>query len=311
VRLPIHAAGIGLLLLGVVLGQGCGPELCASATPASHVQPSLLAQSLITMATLVVKPAYMLASLLLILWLRRSRERDLVLLRRAMVAFLVGEVACALAYALPASWCLPLEIVHGAGMVVMGTLLTWGIFALVDHRVLGLTDPAARCQVQRLCQRCWKREPVVCGVHRIFEFAALALVPLALMPWAAPLRPRTVDFDLFFRVVEWGRGLGQLVVEQRLYPGLAAVLFAVTAVILLVGDSRSFRRAEAPFFAGLGLLAFATMRFVLHGAFAEMPPWADVWEELTELFTVFGLALSLWVFRTPLGLGPDAAQEEG
>lgn len=286
-----------------------GPGRRALAVALPHVRSSMLAQSLVTMATLVVKPTYMIASLLLIVWLRRSRDRDLVLIRRAMVAFLAGEVSCALAYAFPQA-CDPLEIVHGAGMVVMGALLAWGTFTLVDRRILALSDPAARCQIQRLCRRCWKRDPVVCGVHRIFEFAALALVPLALMPWAAPLRPRTISFDLFFRVVEWGRGFGQLVVEQRIYPGLAALLFAVTALILLVGDSRSIRRAEAPFFAGIGLLLFSTMRFVLNRAFVEMPPWSDVWEEFTELFTVFGLALSLWTFRTQLGLGSTAAIEE-
>ncbi|MFH0901122.1 MAG: hypothetical protein V2A73_10890, partial [Pseudomonadota bacterium] len=71
------------------------------------------------------------------------------------------------------------------------------------------------------------------------------------------------------------------------------------------GKSEAIRRAQAPFFAGFGLLAFSVFRFFLVESFRSAPYWAEFWEETTELAVVLALCLFLWVMRRQLRLLVD------
>jgi hypothetical protein len=77
---------------------------------------------------------------------------------------------------------------------------------------------------------------------------------------------------------------------------------------LLAMGERWTRRAAAPFFTGLGISSFALMRFALTRAFASAPPWADIWEELTELSAIAAVGALLWIFRAQFGLSGASAE---
>jgi rhodanese-related sulfurtransferase len=283
--------------------------------PAALLRPPRLAltgaqEFLEAFGGFVVKPGYMLLALVLVFLLRRSRERDLVLIFWSLVAFLVGETACYVnmygAHGLSTAW----ELLHGAGMLVQNVLLPWGVFVFLDRRVLRFTDDDAACAGQRLCGRCWKRDDVSCGLQRVFLIVVVALGALALFPLSAPLRPAKVMMSIYG--IEWPYfvSLLEVFVEFRIYAGLALLFLAATLVLLLTGRTGT-RRAQLPFFLGFGFLVFPLLRFFLLEAYRDMPVWAEWWEEATEFLAVAGLGFFLWVFRRPFalfGTAKDAAQ---
>ena len=264
-------------------------------------QWSTFQQLAATTSGLVIKPTYMVLCLCLILVLRRAGSRDLVLVRRALVIFLVGEGFCAVAFLTAGSTALLLDVFHGLGMVGMGLYLPWGFFVMLDERVLRLHDPKARCVVQRFCGTCVKKDEVSCAMQRLFLFTSLALLPLALLPWTVPIAAHDHLATILGSDVRFHYALELQLLEFRLFPALAVVLLLLTLWHLRRGFA-GIPRAEWPFFGAVGLLTYSLMRLFLLEATRRQPVWADFWEELTELLTLAGVALVLWVFRRPLGL---------
>ncbi|MFC1707473.1 rhodanese-like domain-containing protein [Planctomycetota bacterium] len=287
---------------------GAGPRLAPELLAPRELRATWFEQVAITVSGFLIKPLYMVLTLLLVLFLRYASSRDLVLTRRALVAFLVGESICAANFLVAGGTSAALELLHGAGMVVMGALLPWGIFVLVDHRILHLADPEARCLVQRFCGHCSKREPVSCGVQRMFIYATAAMALVTLMPLTSPLRPLNVTIPVLGGDVQWVKPFSVMVVELRLYPVLGALLFALALIGLKRGGD-SIRTAELPFFLGVGVSSFSLFRYFLLETYRHMPIWGDIWEELTELFIVALTGLFLMVFRKQLGLRHDSAAE--
>jgi rhodanese-related sulfurtransferase len=268
------------------------------------VDATWLEQLLVVVTAFVVKPTYMLLALALGLWLWRRRERDLSLLGTSMVLFFVGEALCALRF-VGAGPCDPLELGHGLGMVAMGGWFSWGLFELFDRRVLGYSDPARTCVLGRFCQRCWKREAVPCGLHRIMRFVLPVLMLLSLVPLTAMPRPKVLEYPVFGTMVPDEATPFIEIMQMRVYPIFALWLFVVASFDLRRGKT-GLEHAKAPFFVGMGFLSYALLRFFLQYAFGDAVFWANAWEEVTELATVLTLIWILWVFRVQLALGRRA-----
>ena len=285
---------------GLELETGEGQALSASgpAPPAERI--SVWQQVAETAAGLGFKPTYMLLSLALGLALLREKARDLKLLRWGLLLFFLGEAACAIDYWIAGDRGLALDLIHGTGMVLMGMLVGWGLFELLESRVLRMVEPEARCALQRFCGRCWKQGDASCGLHRMMLLVAPALAVLAMIPWSTPLRTMLVHQRVFLSDVQFSYSLGQLLVDFRLFP-LLAVLCFLTTFALLWGGVASLRRAKLPFFAGLGLMSFSVFRHFLVEAYRSSPVWLDFWEEATELVLTVALGFFLLTFRKQLG----------
>lgn len=316
-RVRVVAGGISAWrAAGMTVVRGEGAALARSTADALPDLPLDRGEQLVaTSAAVVLKPAYMLLTLALILWLRRGRPPEplrgpmrLVLL--GLVSFEIGETACAVDFfAHGQGLFYPIDFVHGLGMAGMVALLPWGVFQLVDAKVVRLVDPAAHCSVQKLCGHCWKREPVSCGLHRLFVFLIPALALVALMPLTAPLAPARFSSRVFLGVGESGMPVVNQLVELRVYPLLGAA-FMLVALALSGGGPTKVARAEPPFFVGLGFLGFALFRFVVGHGYRWRLPWVDFWEEATELLAIVGVAVGLWLFRTQLGLVASAGGQK-
>jgi hypothetical protein len=193
-------------------------------------------------------------------------------------------------------------------MVAMSALLPWGLWRLVDDRVLRYDDPSHGCAVQRFCGRCWKREPVRCGVHDVMIPVVVGLAAMALMPLSAPLRPTMFTTEILGSAADYGEPILNHLVELRLYPLLGAALFLATLPLLVRGGPGSLRRAEPLFYAALGLTVYPLLRHLLVNAYRDALQWSDFWEELTELLLVVTVGLLLVVFRRQLGLSRAPAE---
>jgi hypothetical protein len=267
----------------------------------AFVQLTQLEQLNIAFGALAVKPAYMVLSLILILWLRKTKERGLVFMRWGLTSFLFGESVCAANYLVQDGTNAAMEIMHGAGMLGASILVPWGLFRLFDEHVLRLTDPDAKCAVQRLCGQCWKRKNVACGFLRLSRFIAPALGFLAFLPFAAPLPVTDIVYPVLGSRAHFLYSAPVLMVEMRLYP-LLAVGALLTALCLLPSTPGMMNKAQGVFFVGLGFLLYSLFRFVLQESFLGRPLWANFWEESTELLATLGLGFFLWTFRAQLRL---------
>ncbi|HOX45474.1 MAG TPA: hypothetical protein PK668_17890 [Myxococcota bacterium] len=255
-----------------------------------------------TVSGLGIKPTYMLLALALaVIPLRGVRDRDLRLLRWGLWGFFVGEAFCAVNAMLPGGESDLVDLGHVAGMLVMWSLFPWALFRILDDRALRFTDPEAPCALVRLCRRCWKKEPVTCGLHRLMLFTAPVLAVVSLLPLAAPLLTLDLSVDVFGSHLLYQVTPFQALTVDRVLPLVGAAGFLLATGCLLAGR-RGLRWAELGFFAAFGFFGFGLMRFGLLRVFREVPMWADFWEELLELFTIVGIGVGLWLFRRQLGV---------
>lgn len=280
-----------------------GPILPMMAESAygSQLPANAFTQWVVLLSGLVIKPAYMVLSLALIILLWRQKVRAMVLIRWALVTFLLGEAFCAANYLLIGGENEALEILHGLGMVGLSAFLPWGMFTLLDQYILHFSEDKANCALLRLCGQCWKQNNVSCGLKQLFLFLAPALAVIALMPLTAPLKPShftmtvfdvETQFNFFIRVLQW---------ELRLYPIMASLLM-ISSLVLLRGGRKSIQTAQVPFFAGLGFMLYSLFRFFLLYSYDCLPHWANFWEEITELIMTIGLGIFFIIFRRQLGL---------
>ena len=249
----------------------------------------------------LVKPAYTILALVLAFLLLRKRDPDLVLLRWSLLSFFVGEAACYGNILFAGGTSDGLEIAHGLGMIGQNALLPWGLFLFFDRRALRFSADDQACSLQRLCGKCWKRDDVSCALQRLFLFLLFAIGAFALLPLSTPLRPTTVVLPVYGR--DWTHQMSLLLafLQFRVYVSVALLLLLATLVLLLTGRA-GIRRAQLPFFLGLGFLMFPLLRFFLEEGYRDMPVWAEWWEEATEFLAVFGTGVFLFVFRRQLGL---------
>lgn len=262
---------------------------------------SLVDQFIVGFSGLFIKPMYMTLSVLLILFLRGIKSRDIVLLRWSIILFLLGEAFCAVNYIFFSGVSDLFEILHGLGMVGLGVLLPWGMFELFDERILRVTDQNHRCAFQKMCRICWKYEDVSCGLHRLFRYLAPAFAIIALLPLTAPLRPFHIVLPVFGSKAIFQFSFIVLIFEIRIYPILAFV-FMFSSIFYLRGGPSEIKKAQPLFFAGLGFWLYSLFRFIMVTGYYGLPQWMNFWEELIELITIIGMGFFFIIFRRQLGL---------
>lgn len=265
-----------------------------------HLSTTPLTQWLVVITGFFIKPAYMILAFVLILLLWKHKTRCMAKIRWAMITFFLGEAFCAANYLLTGGESELLDILHGMGMVGLGVFLPWGLFNLVDEWGLHFSENTATCSLLRLCGRCWKQHDVPCGLKRLFLFTAPTLAVIALMPLAAPLKSSHYILSVFNVETHFISSTSVLQWELRLYPILAAVLL-LSSLVFLTGGRAAVKRAQVPFFIGLGFLLYSLFRFFLVSGYDGLPHWVNFWEELTELMTIIGVYVLLIVFRGRLG----------
>jgi len=249
-----------------------------------------------------IKPTYMILSVLIALILRKNFQKDLVLIRWAMISFFLGEAFCATNYLITGGESDLLEILHGLGMVGMAVLLPWGILVMTDERVFHVTREKRACAFLGMCRNCWKQGGMQCNMKKIFYFMAPALAITALMPLSAPLNPFCITVPVWDDQATYQFSFLLQTVELRIYPLLGAG-FMLLSLFYLKKDITGIMRAQPPFFIGFGFMGYALFRFVvlLYG-YRGLPHWLNFWEEIMEFILILGILLFLFLFRKTFGL---------
>ena len=222
------------------------------------------------------------------------------MLRWAMLVFFAGENACAVNYLFYGLENFTWEFWHCYGMLIAFGLTFLALLDFLDQQLIHYSQPDKACAWFSLCKSCYKHKPMACNMRMLFIYTVPGLVVLCAIPLSAPFLDFTCVGGVYGHDVVFTHALQQQLFEIRIYPILAMLCFAWVWIQLI-------RRKEAalvvsmPFLAaGLGLLGFSMMRFVLFWSFSGNILWAEVWEEITE-FLFITLMVVLVRFRWSRG----------
>jgi hypothetical protein len=274
----IAVAVLGLALPCLAWGLGL---VAAPPEPASSalLEPAWK-QWLVVLTGFAVKPAYMLAALVLAWRLRRAHGPGHRALCWALWAFFAGEAACACNYLACDEQSLLADTAHSWGMVLAAAGGAWAVAAALRPR---LVPDDGECALAAACRPCTRAQG--CRADRLLPLAPLLLAAAALVPLTVELRPIAASTVLLGTPYAYRHEWAQLAFELRWCP-----LLAIALALVALGCAWRDRR-DAAFgwtCAAAGPLAFAWFRAVL-ALWHDDPAWFLAWEELAELATVAGI----------------------
>ena len=255
-------------------------------------------QTLAFIAAFIAKPTYTLLSLALIilLWIKNPMAEDRYALRWGLIAFFLGENACAINYILFNEKSYIFEFLHMYGMLVAAGLIAYATLEAIDARVLRTTGDRP-CALLGLCHRCIKTTDVSCPMRQLFLVGLPALMLISLMPAGSDWHTTSYNTVILGTPYNYTHLAYQQLFECFVCPVLAIAAMAVSLLITLK-HPRPTRAAKIALCVGLGPLAFGMFRTVLAGMYDHNRVWFNFWEEITELITILGIAAVLWIFRS-------------
>ncbi len=264
----------------------------AAAEPASTTVFSVVEQVVIVSAAFVLKPLYQILSLIIVVILWKRTEPDLAALRRAVLAFFIGENACAANYLFFGERSVFMEFIHTYGMVVCFGLVTYAMLEAFDSRVFHFSQKDKKCVLLPQCGRCYKYCDSRCNLRLLFVSVIPATAAIAAIPLTATLGSHFFIGKVFGSLSVFGQPVVYQVLETRLYPAASLLFFMMSFTLLLVLKEDGFEPSKVFYAMGAGPLGFGLLRFFFYWGYREKPLWADAWEEITEFLFI---AVIYWI----------------
>ena len=257
-------------------------------------------QWLAVISAFVIKPAYMLLSLYLIILLRKKNSSGLAALRWGIIAFLAGELFCAVNYLFFNEASHLMEYLHSFGMVTCFGFIVFSIVDGFDQRIIKFSDVNARCAWSGICKKCMKNKDVSCGLMRVFKWIVLSAVIISLMPLNAATRFVSYDTYILGSLYRYGHSELYQIFEIRYAPFVAIVLFFVSSFMMPRSHKDGMLMSKIYFSAGTGFIIFSFFRLILLSFYMENMLWFVFWEEATEMLLIVFIAVILWIFQEGL-----------
>ena len=257
-------------------------------------------QWIAVISAFVIKPTYMLLSLCLIILLRKRKFYDLAALRWGLIAFLVGELFCAVNYLLFNETSHLMEYLHSFGMVTGFGFIVFSIVEGFDKRIIKYSDINAKCVWFSVCKKCIKVKDVSCGLTRIFKWIVPSLILISLMPLNAVTRFVSYDTYILDSLYRYGHSELYQIFEIRYAPFVAIVFFIVSLFMLPRNHEDGVLLSKVFFSGATGFIGFSFFRLILLSFYKENMLWFVFWEEATELLLIIFIAVILWIFREGL-----------
>jgi len=261
---------------------------------------SRLDQWLTVLHAFVLKPLYSVAALVIVVLLWRKRGADLRALKWGLLAFFLGEEACAANFVFCRDASILLEYLHDYGMVLCFGFCSYALIIGLDERVIRYSDPGGRCAFLGLCRACIKHAPVPCGLERAFYLVLPASFVLAAMPLFATPKPLAYATEILGRRVALSHPMVHQIYESRICALSGLALIGASFLVFCLKRDKRVYWAEVLFAAGLGPGGFGLFRLVLFWGYREDLGRFNFWEEMTEFLFIAAVAAVLWIFRKGL-----------
>lgn len=253
---------------------------------------SLVEQTMIVLAAFILKPLYQIISIVIMVLIWQRKDPDIAAIKWAMLAFLIGENACAANYLIFQEHSLLMEFIHMYGMLLCFGLVVYSFMESVDKRVLHYSDRERSCTLVQQCGRCYKYNDVPCTLRSFFLLLIPAVVIVAAVPLSGSLTHRFQEGNVFGTLSVFGQPVVYQYLEARFFPMLSLFFFGIAFFELLRRKEDGFGASKVWFAMGMGPLGFGLMRFFLYWGYQDRPLWADAWEEITEFLFII---LLLWI----------------
>ena len=241
---------------------------------------SLLEQQAQALAGLAVKPLYMMLSLLVILALIGQKWTAILALQWGQIAFLAGEVFCAINFYVYRHESVLSEYLHSYGMAVAFAFTSFAVLEGLEMRL----GSRIRSWVQDEA-RAW------------MKFILPMLVVLCFIPILTTIQPESYAVTIFRFPYSYTRLDVYQLYERRILPALALTTFAGAYLSLMKKNETLSFATKTLLCAGIGALGFSFFRVALNAMFADALVWFEFWEEATELMFVGAVAFVLWRYR--------------
>lgn len=279
----------------------CKTPVCAMAAESDGAVKRIvftrLEQFVICLASFGLKPLYELMALIVACFIWRRPEPHWRTLRWGLLAFFLGENACAVNYLFYGLENFTWEFWHCYGMLVAFGLISYALVDFVDHQLIHYSQKDTSCAFASLCKSCYKHQPVACNLWILFLFTIPAILILCLMPLSAPFKNFMSVGSVFGADVIFTHSIMQQLYEIRIYPLLAMLFLAAAWLLLFTGKEAGLTSSKLFFSAGLGMLGFSLMRFLIYWSFSDSILWAEAWEEMTEFMFVLSIVIMLCARR--------------
>jgi hypothetical protein len=294
------AATFTLPIVWQLFGSGYESSLRAAEAICSI---SLFDQVVVVFTAFVIKPLYMLLSLILAWLLRKSLDPGLIALRWGLLAFFVGEAFCAVNYLIFQDQSYLAEYLHSFGMVVSFGFIGFALLEGLDIHVIQYGNPQKRCAFFGVCGSCIKTQPVLCRGRRLFQLVSLALSLFVFIPLITKITEISYNTYIFGTLYNYTWLKANQLFEMRYCPLVALTMFFCAFLVTQYSKEQLIpKQAYILLCAGLGALGFSLFRLFFGSIYAQNLAWAASWEELTELLLISIIAYILWLFRQRLEL---------
>jgi rhodanese-related sulfurtransferase len=248
----------------------------------------------------VVKPFYMLLSLVIVAILWRRRSPELVALRWGLIFFFIGEAFCAANYLAYEDRSFLFEYLHSFGMALCFGFVTYAAFEGMDRWLIRYSDLKETCAALPLCRKCIKYADVTCGLRRTFYVLIPATIVLAFMPLLAQPVISSYNTKILGTFYNYSHPAIYQIYEIRYLPVAAIAALTASLLVLLLKKTDPVSWSKMLFAVGMGALGFSLMRLFILAPYGDNQVWFVFWEEITELMFIAGAGIVLWIFRPGL-----------
>ena len=259
---------------------------------------SAVEQHAAVLTAFVVKPIYMLVSLLIAVLLWKKSELVLKSLKWAMIFFFIGESFCAANYLFTENHDANLlEYLHSLGMVLSFGFVAYTFLEWIDRDALHFSELGKKCSLSGFCRQCAKYEDVSCGLQSLFVYLGFAGALIALMPLTAQLYTISYNTEIWGTPYNYNHPIIYQLAELRYYPVLASVMFLSAALLLKFKHHNPLHPSKIFFAGAIGAFGFSLFRFLVFHGYRDNLVWMDFWEETTEFLYIASVVVILWYFR--------------
>lgn len=255
------------------------------------IKSSITDQYLMVFTGFIIKPLYMLISLLIFLMLLKRKEPDLKALRWAMLFFFIGEAFCSVNYLFFNDDSYMSEYIHSAGMVFCFGFVAYALMEFADERIIHFSGLDKKCSFRDLCPDCNKSKPFTCRLRKLFYLLISAVILLSFIPLQADIHAISYKTEILGTLYNNIHPTLHQIYEIRILPFFAIVLSLASLLSLLMNRNNSLTSAKILFSASLGALCFSFFRLILFNVFADNLNGFAIWEEITEFIFIISVMI--------------------
>ncbi len=259
-------------------------------------ESTVFEQYAVFISAFIIKPIYMLLSLLAIFMLRKTKAIDLLALRWAMISFFVGEAFCAINYLIFNDDSYLSEFIHSFGMVLSFVFVSYAFIEGFDSRIIRFSDTSKRCAMLTICKSCYKHSPIECNLHKMFKFLVPVFILLATMPLLFDTLPISYNTIVFDTPYSFSHLTAYQIYEFRVLP-FTAIAFFLATMLFIFTNRVTDDKTKILFSLGFGFLGFSIFRLFIFGVYQTNLVWFTVWEEVTELMYIAMVLVFLIYFN--------------